>query len=111
MDDLCARKFVFKLGYPRIIGFLLGIGGLILGILNEVRVAGDRFLDPLREPDPLLGAMFQFIFERRVSGGGHRKRIHVSASIAVRACEASHVERRGGAGAAAISPLMIIPEQ
>src|SRR5437764_5992172 len=83
MDDFCARKLVFKLGNPGIIGFLLGIGDLIFGILNEVGIAGDRLLDPLREPDPLLSAMLQFIFERRVSGGGHRKRIHVCTSIAV----------------------------
>src|SRR5437588_10552880 len=82
MDDLCARKLVFKLSNPSIIGFLLGIGGLIFGILNEVRIAGDRLLDPLCEPDSLLSAMFQFIFERRVSGGGHGKRIHICASIA-----------------------------
>src|SRR6266705_4429336 len=102
MDDLCARKLVFKLGNPGIIAFLLGIGGLIFGILNEVGIAGDRLLDPLREPDPRLSAMFQFIFERRISGGGHRKCVHVCASIAVREGKASHFTKRGGAGAARV---------
>src|SRR5262245_52552640 len=60
-----------------LIDLLVCFGSLVLGILSQISIVGNRLLNPLNQtwaldPDTLV----QLVFKRRVTRGGHGKFSH-----------------------------------
>jgi hypothetical protein len=74
-------KFVLKFKNTGLIDLLVCLGGLVLRILGQVGIVGNRFLNPLNQTwtlDP--GALAQLTFKSRMTRGGHGEFSHRLAS-------------------------------
>src|SRR5262249_20274668 len=77
VDHFSSCKSILKFNNAGLIDLLVCLGGLVLGILSEVGVVRNRFLNPLNQTRALdPDALAQLDFESRVTRGGHGQASH-----------------------------------